>query len=877
MARTYQMLKRSKIDGQNFYGTIAVISAIVFAIVFSAVFIFSAFTLNKNLDNHDKYPLEIASNSHEMRKNISHMEVALGRLTSDTSAKNIRFVKQELAKSKNEVEKNLTYLASNFLGPPENVTYIKTALKELYSRQDKVLSMAAGNASLNDYIYNEMAKYYVDVDQKILKIIDFTKIKRREIAEKSAFFVYFSIVVSVSLLLLIVGLVLLLQRRAARNFRERQFHDNILRIIAENVENVFILFNSRSGMVEYVSHNAKRILGIDYRDLRQTPQQLSDLCVSEDANPVSEMLGVHSLKEPVTHEVRLKNPISGKVCWMLASLYPVREKAEDFGDRYILVISDLTEIRKTQEVLKDALVNAQNANNAKSTFLSRMSHEIRTPMNAIIGMTAIATTALNDRSKIENCLSKIAFSSRHLMMLINDVLDMSKIESGKLTLTDEPFELSDLISNIGSIIYPQAAFKKQEFEINVNVSHECLTGDVLRINQILINILSNAVKFTPEKGHIRLRIEELKKRFDSRVWLRFTISDDGRGMSPEFIEKIFTPFEQETRTTRLVEGTGLGMPITGNLVTLMGGAINVQSEVDKGSIFTVDIGFGISGEKHSRQPLDIEKLKILVVDDDMDTCEHTALILDRMGMTAEWVMSGNDAIAKVVDAHSGRDDYDVVFIDWKMPEMDGIETTRQIRKKLGPDTLIIIISAYDWSDIEKEAREAGANAFISKPMLSSSIYQTLVSVLYKVPGVMLAEDVSASLADKRILVAEDNDLNQEIMTELLKQAGAKVDIAKDGIEVVNKFANSFPETYDLILMDIQMPYCDGYEATKAIRCLDRRDAKSIPVIAMTANVFASDIAASKAAGMNGHLGKPVDMNLLYRTIAGQLEKMEYES
>ena len=871
------MLERLRKDRQNFYSTVAVVSAIVFAVIFSAVFIFSAFMLNANLDKHDKFPLEIASNSHEMRKNLSHMEVSMGRLTSDTTPRNIKLVKRELAQSNTELEKNLAYLDSYFQGPYQNVIDIKTSLKKLYGQQEAVLEMASRNASLNDYVYGELAKYYVDVDRKILKIVDFTKIKRREIAEKSAFFVYFSIVVSVSLLLLIVGLALLLQRRAARNFRERQFHDNILRIIAENVENVFILFNSQSGMVEYVSHNAKRILGIDYRDLRQTPQQLSDLCVSDDVNPVSDMLGMRSLKEPVSHEVRLKNPLSGKVCWMLVSLYPVREKNEDSGNRYILVISDLSEIRKAQEVLKDALVNAQNANNAKSSFLSRMSHEIRTPMNAIIGMTAIATTALNDRSKIESCLSKIAFSSRHLMMLINDVLDMSKIESGKLTLVREPFELSDLISNIRSIIYPQATFKKQEFDVTVNVSNEYLTGDILRVNQILINILSNAVKFTPVKGHIRLRIEEIKKRFDSRIWLRFTISDDGPGMSAEFIERIFTPFEQETRTKRLVEGTGLGMPITGNLVTLMDGAINVQSELDKGSVFTVDIGFDMSGEKRPKQPQDIEKLKILVVDDDVDTCEHTALILDRMGMSAEWVMSGNDAIAKVIHAHSISDGYDVVFIDWKMPGMDGIETTRQIRKKLGPDTLIIIISAYDWSDIEKEAREAGANAFISKPMLQSSIYQTLVSVSYKARLVIPDQNAHASLADKSILVAEDNELNQEIMFELLKQAGAKVEIAKDGIEVVNKFANSFPETYDLILMDIQMPYCDGYEATKAIRCLDRRDAKFIPIIAMTANVFASDIAASKAAGMNGHLGKPVDMNLLYQTIAGQLEKMEYES
>lgn len=871
------MFKHFKKERQNYYGTVAVISAIVFAVIFSAVFIFSAFKLNENLDNHDKYPLEIASNSHEMRKNLSHMEVALGRLTSDTSVKNIKLVREELAKGKKEIEKNLAYLDSYFQGPSQNVTEIKTSLKKLYQQQEIVLEMASGKVSLNDYVYGDMVKHYVNVDRKILKIIDYTKIKRREIAEKSAFFVYFSIIVSLSLLLLIIALAFLLERRAAKNLRERHFHDNILRIIAENVENVFMLFNSRLGKVEYVSHNALRILGLDHDDLKRAPTKLADLCVSENMGLIQQLVDAQTFTKPVLHEVQLKNPISEKVSWMLVSLYPVREKNEDSGNRYILVISDLSEIRKAQEVLKDALVNAQNANNAKSSFLSRMSHEIRTPMNAIIGMTAIATTALNDRSKIESCLSKIAFSSRHLMMLINDVLDMSKIESGKLTLVREPFELSDLISNIRSIIYPQATFKKQEFDVTVNVSNEYLTGDILRVNQILINILSNAVKFTPVNGHIRLRIEEIKKRFDSRIWLRFTISDDGPGMSAEFIERIFTPFEQETRTKRLVEGTGLGMPITGNLVTLMDGAINVQSELDKGSVFTVDIGFDMSGEKRPKQPQDIEKLKILVVDDDVDTCEHTALILDRMGMSAEWVMSGNDAIAKVIHAHSISDGYDVVFIDWKMPGMDGIETTRQIRKKLGPDTLIIIISAYDWSDIEKEAREAGANAFISKPMLQSSIYQTLVSVSYKARLVIPDQNAHASLADKSILVAEDNELNQEIMFELLKQAGAKVEIAKDGIEVVNKFANSFPETYDLILMDIQMPHCDGYEATKAIRCLDRRDAKSIPIIAMTANVFASDIAASKAAGMNGHLGKPVDMNLLYQTIAGQLEKMEYES
>ena len=874
LVKVPQMSIHLKNDRHNYYGTVAVISAIVFAVIFSAIFIFSAFKLNENLDNHDKYPLEIASNSLEMRKNLSNMEVALGRLTSDTTEKNIKLVRKELTESKQEVAKNLAYLDSYFLGPRQNVTDIQKALEELYLRQESVLEMASKNVSLNDYVYGAMEKYYVDVDRKILKIVEFTKIKRQEMAEKSAFFVYFSIIVSLFLLLLIVGLAFLLRRRAIGNIRERQFHDNILRIIAENVENVFMLFNSRLKSVEYVSYNAQRILGINQHDLQRYPYQLSDLCVSGHANVISDMLKTGAVQKPVSHEVQLKNPLSGKVSWMQISLYPVREKNEDFSDRYILMISDLTEIRKTQEVLKDALINAQNANNAKSSFLSRMSHEIRTPMNAIIGMTAIATTALDDKLKLENCLAKIAFSSRHLMMLINDILDMSKIESGKLTLVNEPFELSDLISNIHSIIFPQAGIKKQQFEVNVNVDNECLIGDVLRVNQVLINILSNAVKFTPENGQIRLVIEEIRKRYDSRVWLRFTVSDNGRGMSPEFVEKLFIPFEQERRSGRLVEGTGLGMPITRNLVTLMNGTINVQSELDKGSVFTVELGFDVSEERRTH---DIENLKILVVDDDKVTCEHTTLMLDKLGMLAEWVISGKEAVKKVIHAHSIGNDYDVVFVDWKMPDMDGIETTRQIRKELGPDTLIIIISAYDWSEIETEARRAGANAFISKPMLQSTIYQTLVSVSGKSHSTVPDQKANVSFDGKNILVAEDNELNQEIMTELLKQRGATVEIARNGMEVVDKFANSLPETYDLILMDIQMPYCDGYEATRKIRRLPRPDAKSIPIIAMTANVFASDVAACRAAGMNGHLGKPVDMNLLCRTIAGQLEKVEYES
>ena len=528
------------------------------------------------------------------------------------------------------------------------------------------------------------------------------------------------------------------------------------------------------------------------------------------------------------------------------------------------------ELKRQQKILQDALLVAQKANDAKRDFLSRMSHEIRTPMNAIIGMSAIAFNYLDDKKRTADCLSKITFSSKHLLMLLNDVLDMSKIENGKLNIRQELFDLKNLVTSLADINYGLATAKGLSFEIVISgFKDELLLGDSMRVNQILLNLLSNAIKFTPKGGSVRLEIRMLRSASD-KIWLRFIVKDSGIGMKKEFLEHLYEPFEQaDNGIARKYGGTGLGMAITKNLVAIMDGTIEVESQEGAGTTFMVDLPFGVS-KVDKKTAAEMEEMRVLVVDDDNDTCEHAVVLLKGMGVNVDWALNGFEAIEKVRSAceDDGRC-YDVCFIDWCMPELDGIETARRMRSYVGPDVLIIIISAYDWSGIEEQAKAAGVNAFIAKPFFASNLYNTLLTVSRK-PELgfsAVGNKETYDFGGKKVLLVEDNELNMEIASELLKFVNLQVEHAENGKVAVDIFRNSKEKEYALIFMDIQMPLMNGYDAARCIRSSEHPAAGTIPIIAMTANAFNDDVQAAFDAGMNGHLAKPIDVEVLYKTIA----------
>lgn len=521
------------------------------------------------------------------------------------------------------------------------------------------------------------------------------------------------------------------------------------------------------------------------------------------------------------------------------------------------------QIRELDRAKKEAV----SANRAKSEFLSNMSHDIRTPMNGIVGMTAIAMTNIQDTVRVRDCLQKIALSSKHLLGLINDVLDMSKIESGKLSLNMDLLSLKDTMDSIVNIIQPQIKAKDQHFDIFIHkIQAEDVYCDSVRLNQVLINLLSNAIKFTPEGGTVNVYLsQEPSPVGDDYVRCHFRVKDTGIGMSEEFQKTIFETFTREKNAqVNRTEGTGLGMAITKYIVDAMKGEIEINSAPGKGSEFHVTLDLEKAAAKE--EDMILPPWHVLVVDNNKDLCSSAVDVLGEIGISADWVLDGRTAVDTVEKHHGAHDDYQLVLIDWKMPDMDGLETTRELRKRLGRDVPILIISAYDWSDIEEEALEAGAQGFISKPLFKSNLFQGLSRYVEEEPGTTeQKEEHTWEFAGKRILLAEDNDLNWEIADEILKNAGFELDRAENGKICVEKFEQSEEAFYDLILMDIRMPVMDGYEAAKAIRALDRRDA-GLPIIAMTADAFSEDIQRCLTCGMNAHIAKPIDVKKLIQEL-----------
>ena len=660
-----------------------------------------------------------------------------------------------------------------------------------------------------------------------------------------------------------VLVILLIVRRGHANLRRKNteisYRDELFKKLSLNVDDVFLMLDAETAKVDYVSPNIERLLGIPWREARQDARVLAALHPKDspdrDKNYLEGLLSGQQ-REWDDEYVHLE---TGERRW-----FHIVAMGSDVEGRtkHILVMSDRTADKQVNQALSDAVAAAETANRAKSTFLSNMSHDIRTPMNAIIGFTTLALSNIDDTDRVKDYLAKTLASSNHLLSLINDVLDMSRIESGKIHLEEVEVNLSDVLHDLKTIVSGQIYAKQLEFYMDaMDVTDEDVYCDKTRLNQILLNLLSNAIKFTPAGGTVSVRVRQLAGKVRGCGQYEFRIKDNGIGMSQEFAQKIFEPFERErTSTVSRIQGTGLGMAITKNIVDMMGGTIKVQTAQGKGSEFIICLPMRTQAEHRPVEKItELEGLKALVVDDDFNTCDSVTKMLVKVGMRAEWTLSGKEAVLRARQSIEMSDVYHAYIIDWRLPDMNGIEVTRQIRS-LHDDTPIIILTAYDWSDIEVEAKAAGVTAFCSKPMFMSDLRETLMSALGQNQTDAAQELLPQKNADfkgRHILLVEDNELNREIAQEILREYGFWVDTAENGAVAVEKVCTAAPGSYDLVLMDVQMPVMDGYTATRKIRALDDPARAKIPILAMTANAFDEDRCNALESGMNGFLSKPI--------------------
>lgn len=840
----------------------------ILLIAYVAYISYSFFNFKNRLSYLLDHPVHILQDAREIKTRLGEMQHILPHLmtTPDLSYEQIVNI---LEYQEEQQDNSFASIKKIFLGDPAYITMLEEAFKQVRAKRREAARLLIGNSdySKSMQIYKSLVSQYANkVNYAIGKIIANGQILMNREREQTNREVFLNIIITILVGILISIAFLIVTIKDRHKTRLLEDRERLFNLLSKNVDEIFIVAFNKARF-SYVTTNSERLIGIASEKICTSPQILYNFLSPEDAEWLKGALDSPEGKISGERTVISDN---GKRIFRI-TLYPINDPA---GQRFIIAVQDKTDDYLHQQALSDALENAHAASIAKSTFLAHMSHEIRTPMNAIIGMTTIALSKIGNQERVLDCLGKIAESSRHLLRLINDVLDMSKIETGKLAINQETFSLPTCIRNINDLVRPQAEDHNLEFEIyQEEVDEDRLIGDPLRLNQVLLNILSNSLKFTPAGGQITLTIRQISK-CRGKVRLEFVIRDTGIGMSQEFLERLYLPFEQESSATAgKYGGTGLGMSITFNLVTLMGGNINVETQEGKGTCFHVELTFSYEeGRKERAESL--PPLRVLVVDDDPGTCEHAALLLEKMGLSVRWCSNGKKAIEMIKKNKELGLPFDVCFLDWKMPEMDGAETAKKIREEVDDLLLIIIISAYDWSPIEEKARQAGVNDFVAKPFFASTLFNVLISTTQHI-GVN-NKDVASSTQNydfkgKRILLVEDNDFNREIALEFLNMVNADVENAENGVEAVEKFSAAPAGYYDLILMDIQMPLMNGYDATKAIRALKHPDAGKIHILAMTANAFSEDVANAVAAGMNGHIAKPIDVRQLHRLIHTHLE------
>lgn len=851
------------------------VAVIVLMVVYLIVTLYNSERLAAQVEKMSSHPFEMVVAGGELKMCIAKMQVRVERLYKHNTMDDVIYIRGILDELYEETDQVLKRLKHAYQGSDKEWDNLEDNLDEIKKQQNGfLLYVSADECFPQDQVIAYEEEKIEPLYQETTAMID----EMLEDAEEGGL-QYVQNVEQLRVRVLVLSIILMVAMLAVfifsqyimwRQRKELQNRSTLFDSLSKSIDDAFVIRDAKSGEIVYRSLNMERVLGIS-----PTDETLYQGLKSEDVDEIYRYIGDFELAASYKKLVEYTRP-DGEKRWVLLRLYRVNNLDTP---QVISFYSDRTNEEKQRIFLDAAMENADKANQAKGDFLARMSHEIRTPLNAIIGLVTLAIASIEDSAKVQDCLTKINFSSKHLLMLIDDILDMSQIESNKMKLQNEEFDIYQFINSFVVTIYSQAKAKNLEFKESITGFSEGSEyyGDSLRMGQILLNLVSNAIKFTPEGGSVFLKVEKLvtKKNLDI---VRFEVTDTGIGMSEEVQERIFAPFEQaDSSIAAKFGGTGLGMSITKNLVMLMDGKIYVNSKENEGTTFTVDIPL-LKKESETKIP-DFENmgLNALVVDDEEEECRHAVRVLQEIKIQAEWVMHGAQAIERVISHHRGNRDYDICLIDWKMHDIDGIEVTRRIRAEVGYDVLIVMISAYDYMEIEEEARAAGVDGFLPKPLYRTAVYEEISRELKEREGRQIQGKAKQKLlSGKKILLAEDNDINRDIAKELLELQGATVIACEDGKQALQAFQNSGIREYDAILLDIRMPVLDGYETAGRIRALNRKDAVIIPMIAVTAHAFSGDVTAALRAGMNAHVSKPLDIAELCDKLIKEMERAESE-
>ena len=851
------------------------VAVIVLMIVYLIVTLYNSERLAAQTEKMSSHPFEMVVAGGELKMCIAKMQVRVERLYKHNTMDDVIYIRGILDELYEETDQVLKRLKHAYQGSDKEWDNLEDNLDEIKKQQNGfLLYVSADECFPQDQVIAYEEEKIEPLYQETTAMID----EMLEDAEEGGL-QYVQNVEQLRVRVLVLSIILMVAMLAVfifsqyimwRQRKELQNRSTLFDSLSKSIDDAFVIRDAKSGEIVYRSLNMERVLGIS-----PTDETLYQGLKSEDVDEIYRYIGDFELAASYKKLVEYTRP-DGEKRWVLLRLYRVNNLDTP---QVISFYSDRTNEEKQRIFLDAAMENADKANQAKGDFLARMSHEIRTPLNAIIGLVTLAIASIEDSAKVQDCLTKINFSSKHLLMLIDDILDMSQIESNKMKLQNEEFDIYQFINSFVVTIYSQAKAKNLEFKESITGFSEGSEyyGDSLRMGQILLNLVSNAIKFTPECGSVFLKVEKLvtKKNLDI---VRFEVTDTGIGMSEEVQERIFAPFEQaDSSIAAKFGGNGLGMSITKNLVMLMDGKIYVNSKENEGTTFTVDIPL-LKKESETKIP-DFENmgLNALVVDDEEEECRHAVRVLQEIKIQAEWVMHGAQAIERVISHHRGNRDYDICLIDWKMHDIDGIEVTRRIRAEVGYDVPIVMISAYDYMEMEEEARAAGVDGFLPKPLYRTAVYEEISRELKEREGRQIQGKAKQKLlSGKKILLAEDNDINRDIAKELLELQGATVIACEDGKQALQAFQNSGIREYDAILLDIRMPVLDGYETAGRIRALNRKDAVIIPMIAVTAHAFSGDVTAALRAGMNAHVSKPLDIAELCDKLIKEMERAESE-